>query len=46
MSECEHTWKVDEFFESGAVMMFSGPIDDVKREMRYICKKCGEVKYE
>lgn len=43
---CKHEWEEDELFKSGAVVMLFGNIDDVKQESRFICKKCGEVKYE
>jgi hypothetical protein len=43
--KCNHKFKIDPMFEGGAVMMFAGPIGDVKQEMRYVCSKCGEVKY-
>ncbi|KKM62557.1 hypothetical protein LCGC14_1520450 [marine sediment metagenome] len=43
---CEHKWEKDEIFEGDGVMLFFGPIGDIKREWRYICQKCGEIKYE
>ena len=43
---CKHDWKMDERFEGDGVIMLSGPINEVKREWRYICQKCGEINYE
>ena len=43
--KCEHEWKNDEMFESGAVMMLAGPIGEVESEMRQTCNKCRTVRY-
>lgn len=43
--ECEHKWKEDEMFASGAVMMFGGGVSDVGQETRVICENCGAVDY-
>ena len=43
--KCEHTWKEDEDFKSGGVIMLFGGINDIHQETRVICDKCGEVNY-
>ena len=44
--KCEHEWGVDKAFESGEVVMLFGSLDELSRELRYVCKKCKAVKYE
>ncbi len=44
--KCKHDWEMDERMKGDGVMMFFGKIGEVKREWRYICNLCGEVKYE
>ena len=45
MNKCNHNWKEDELFKSGACVMLFGDIGDVNQETRVICKKCGCVDY-
>ncbi len=35
----------DEMFACGAVIMITGHPSDLKREKRFICKKCKNVEY-
>lgn len=44
--ECNHKWIIDKRFADGSVIMLFGDIGNVQREMRYICDKCGEIKYK
>ncbi len=43
--ECKHEWEEDARFKSGIVMMVTGPINDMRRETRMICKKCKAIDY-
>ena len=43
--ECKHEWQEDENFSNGAVIMITGTVGDMKREIRMVCKKCGEIDY-
>lgn len=47
--KCEHKWKEDEMFASGAVMMVSNAGGehslDMGHETRVVCEKCGAADY-
>jgi len=42
---CKHEYKEDERFKGDGIIMLFGNIGDVKREVRVICDKCGNVDY-
>jgi hypothetical protein len=43
--KCNHKWKEDEMFASGAVVLISGTPQDLGEETLVICQKCGERRY-
>lgn len=43
--KCNHEWKNDELFESGAVKIIFGQLGYLKEEMRQVCDKCQKVRY-
>ncbi len=45
MNKCKHEWIEDELFKSGAVTMFFGKLNNIKKESKYICKNCSEIKF-
>jgi len=46
MKKGNHEWEEDERFKDGKIIMLSLEVDNVKRETRMICKKCGDIKYQ
>ena len=44
--KCRHKWIEDEMFTCGAITMIAGTPKDMGEETRFICKKCGDVKYK
>ena len=43
--KCTHEWEEDEMFASGAITMITGTLDDLGKETRVICKKCGDTDF-
>ncbi len=45
MKKCQHKWKEDPMFASGVIFMVCGSSNDLGKETRVVCKKCGLVEY-